>query len=320
MKLLLTFVLTICCLSNSQAQTHTFKSGWCRLAKPVKGSVQGEVASFVCQACAKDKETEQKARATEDKRRADVLAAAYKAKKDAEEKTRLENIRLAKEEEKRVKDKDIADKIAQDALLKKYKDIADKGKINSTVKGEINNSNVNDALIPFSDAKRRVYGLKLDNTEILSLPFENYLTKIIKLNGTSFFEVINYSKDPRYNSNVYANSCLMNNLGEKIKVNGISEFDAPIRTDNNTIILDKNISASEECDNSYCYYLMLGRGGMFQDKSSVLAYLKTQIVRGGGLQICGKYATYHITRFKVDFNCKFLEKTDGYVFDKFDTR
>jgi hypothetical protein len=51
MKKLLILIFTICCWCNTNAQTHTFKHGWCKLAKPQKGSVQAEIASYVCEAC-----------------------------------------------------------------------------------------------------------------------------------------------------------------------------------------------------------------------------------------------------------------------------
>lgn len=72
--------------TNSYAQSHTFKAGWCRYAKKDKGSVKGEVASFQCAACDNEDKKEQDAKIIENKRRADIAAANYKARKDAEQK------------------------------------------------------------------------------------------------------------------------------------------------------------------------------------------------------------------------------------------
>ena len=69
--------------TNSYAQTHTFKAGWCRYAKKDKGSVKGEVASFQCAACDNENKKEEDAKKIEDKRRADIAAANYKAKEAA---------------------------------------------------------------------------------------------------------------------------------------------------------------------------------------------------------------------------------------------
>ncbi len=69
--------------TNSYAQTHTFKAGWCRYAKKDNGSVKGEVASFQCAACDNEDKKEQDAKIIENKRRADIAAANYKAKEAA---------------------------------------------------------------------------------------------------------------------------------------------------------------------------------------------------------------------------------------------
>ena len=69
---------------DSYAQTHTFKAGWCRYAKPMKGDVKGEVAAFQCKLCDKEKAKEEEAKKVEDKIRADLAEVNYKAKKAAD--------------------------------------------------------------------------------------------------------------------------------------------------------------------------------------------------------------------------------------------
>jgi len=90
-KLLFTMLLLLA-ISNVQAQSHTFATGWCKLAK--SGGVKGESASLECQACnAKDKK-EIEAKNVENKRRDDAIVAKAKAEKEA-----YENARKAKQVE-----------------------------------------------------------------------------------------------------------------------------------------------------------------------------------------------------------------------------
>jgi hypothetical protein len=90
-KLLFTIVLLMA-ISKVQAQSHTFATGWCKLAK--SGGVKGESASLECQACnAKDKK-EIEAKNVENKRRDDAIVAKAKAEKEA-----YENARKAKQVE-----------------------------------------------------------------------------------------------------------------------------------------------------------------------------------------------------------------------------
>lgn len=82
----LIFPILLLVTANSYAQTHTYKAGWCRYAKQTKGDVKGEVASFQCKACDKEKQKEEEVKNTESKKRADVATANYKAKKAADKK------------------------------------------------------------------------------------------------------------------------------------------------------------------------------------------------------------------------------------------
>ncbi len=97
-KLLITIVLLLA-VNNVQAQSHTFATGWCKLAK--SGGVKGESARLECQACnAKDKK-EKAAITAENKRRDDAIVAKAKAENDARQATFKEEQRLKQEQDKK---------------------------------------------------------------------------------------------------------------------------------------------------------------------------------------------------------------------------
>jgi hypothetical protein len=77
MKKLLILFVTIFCMNNLNAQTHTFMPGWCKLAKSTGKSAKSESAIHQCQVCdAKDKK-EKDAKLAEDNRRAKVISDKY---------------------------------------------------------------------------------------------------------------------------------------------------------------------------------------------------------------------------------------------------
>jgi hypothetical protein len=103
-KILFTIILLLA-ISNLQAQSHTFAPGWCKLAKA--GGVKGESAILECQVCnAKDKK-EIEAKVAENKRRDDAIVAKAKAEREAFENARLEKLRLAEAEAKRIKNEKV---------------------------------------------------------------------------------------------------------------------------------------------------------------------------------------------------------------------
>lgn len=312
MKRLITICLLIVTTFMVNAQSHNMGGNYnCKLKK---GNWFNE-EKHACPACAAKDKKEKDAKLAEDNRRAQVIWDKAKADKIASENARLEKIRLAQEEAKRIKDKEASDEIARDAMMKKYKEIANKGQIKSNVKGVNISSNLNiENIKTFSDVNRRIYGFKIDDTEVLTFPFEGKLTYIERIKGTNYFQVT-VNKPDGYANGVFSHCYLVNYLGEKMKVEGISTFDFPIDVWKNTLYLCKNLSSPELCDNSYCYEYQLGGSSgvvLFDSQESAAAELKTMIQKGGGLAMCGKYSYHHVEQYKADLNCKFLEKTEGY--------
>ena len=87
-KLILILIIALISYGNTNAQTHTFMPGWCKLAKSTGKSAKSESAIHECQVCnAKDKK-EKATKLAEDNRRAKVISDKYKADKIASENTR----------------------------------------------------------------------------------------------------------------------------------------------------------------------------------------------------------------------------------------
>jgi hypothetical protein len=306
-------MLLLVAISNVQAQSHTFATGWCKLAK--SGGVKGESARLECQACnAKDKK-EQTAKLAEDTRRAKVISDKYKADKVASENARLEKLRLEQAKAKRIKDKEIADKIASDAMMKKYKEIAEKGTVKSNAKGTVTTTDFSlNKIEPFFDKARKIYGFKIDNAEVLTLPIEGRDGSIDRLEGTGYFILNVYAQDPDpryYSSDVYSHSFIINYLGEKMKIKGTTKFDQRIYPNNDlkTIELFTTISTDE-----YDYRPARGNSGLgnfHQSKESAIADIKSNQRAGWDMHCNAKI--YYETRYIVDFNLNLLEESKGYT-------
>ena len=300
---------------KSNENKHTFMPGWCKLAKPSKGSALSESAIHVCQVCnAKDKK-EKDAKLVEDSRRAKVISDKYKADKIASENARLEKIRLEKEEAKRIKDKEALDAIARATMMKKYKEIAEKGRIKSNLKGEAIATDFNlEKVKPFSDRNRKIYGFKIDETEILTLPWEGFATYIDKLAGSNYFKVNVYSEDDKGRED-YSHSYLVNYLGEKLEFDNVNKFDYYPEISENTIYLIKILGTPEKVDNpeKYCYNNSCSVISIYDSENSATAKLESLKVRYGGYAMCFGYLVAHINQYKVNLNGKLIEKSEGYM-------
>jgi hypothetical protein len=318
-KLLFTIVLLMA-ISNVQAQSHTFATGWCKLAK--SGGVKGESASLECQACnAKDKK-EREAKVAENNRRDAIIVAKAKAEKEAYENARLEKIRLAEAEAKRIKNQEIADKIASDAMLKKYKEVAEKGMIKSNVKGTTTTSDLSlDGVIPFSDNTRKIYGFKIDGIEVLTFPFEGIEAFFKRLDKTNFFIVNNYSERNKYGSTIFTNFSLVNHLGVKMKIDGFQNFNN-LAYDQNIIYIVKRTGDPEIITKNKCYNVesdaftnggLNGSVNIYSNRESALAAIETLAVTRSGLAMCYNYKICIANQYKVDESGKLIEKSSGYV-------
>ena len=313
MKSLFLTMLLLFAIQITQAQAHNMGTNYnCKLQK--KGYFFNS-EKHPCPACeAKDKK-EQNAKIAEDKRRFAAAQAEAEAKKAASEKVRLEKLRIEQAEAKRIKDKEIADKIARDAMMKKYKEISEKGKVKSNAKGTTTTTDFSiDKIIPFFDKERKIYGFKIDNAEVLTLPIEGRDGSINRLEGTGYFIVNVYAQhpDPRYySSDVYSHSFIINYLGEKMKINGATKFDQRIYPNNElkTIELFTTISTDE-----YDYEPARGNRGLgnfHQSKESAIADIKSNHRAGWDMHCKAKI--YYETRYIVDFNLNLLEESKGYT-------
>jgi hypothetical protein len=229
----------------------------------------------------------------------------------------LEKLRLAQEEARRVKEKELADEITRKAMMKKYKEIAEKGRIKSNVKGEAVATDFNlDKITPFSDKARRIYGFKIDEIEILTFPWEGFATYIDRLEGSNYFEVTVYNENLKYRgNNTYSHSYLVNYLGEKLVIDKSSTFDYHPRIFENIIYLMKILGTPEKVDNpeKYCYNNSCNSISIYDSRNSAIAELESLKVRYGGYAMCFGYLVAHINQYKVDLTGKLIEKSDGYL-------
>ncbi len=207
-------------LNFVSAQSHNpGPNSNCKLNKNYRPNIE----KISCPACELNDKKEKVAKVAEDKRRSDVVLAKVRAEEAALQIAFQEEKRLKLEEAKRKKDKEIAEKIAIDANVKKNKEIAEKGQIKSNPKaGKVASIDYSiDKLVPFEDKNRKICGLKIDNVEILSIPFETTNANLIRLVGTNYFmlqleNVINNRGNSSYS--------ILDKFGKKFKLEGIDIF------------------------------------------------------------------------------------------------
>lgn len=318
MKLLLITMLTMLCLNSVNAQSHVIKPDVnCKLNKVKYGT-----EAAICPACANIDKKEKEAKEAEDKRRADAIVAKAKAEHEAMNKAREDKLKQEKEDEDKRKEKEESDKIARDAMMKRYNEIAEKGRVKSTVKGEAVSTDFSiDKIETFNDEERRIYGFKIAETEILTFPFENFQTNISRLQGSNFFTVDVYSSvevyaiDPKYKYRaVYSHSYLVNYLGEKLEIDGRTTFDYKIQIYENTIYLMNKLGSPEIVDNpeKHCYRDSYDVISIYESRSSALAGLESLRRRGAGLAMCFNYLVCHVNQYKVNLNGKLIGKNEGY--------
>lgn len=297
MLLTLTFAVL-----NAAGQGHDNSKGGCKLFKNHVST------GYTCPACdAKDKK-EQAARDAEDKRRSDAVNAKWEAEKKATENLRLEKLRLVKEEEKRIKDKAIADQVAHNNEMRRNKETAANGEIKSNVKGLVEKIDPS-TVTTFEDNSRRIYGLISNGKEVLTFPYEESRTTIRKIAGTNLFEVMVMGKHPN-GWEKYLYSFIIDYHGKKLSVNGINKFDYPIaiNTSSNKMYLYKKLAEPEregnKCPEAQTF------GVVFQSKEAAVA----DISKGTGRTcITQSMVSSNVAVYSVDYNFKLLEQVNGFV-------
>lgn len=263
------------------------------------------VGFILCPACEKNEKREREAKTAEDKRRADAVTAKTEADKKTSENLRLEKIRIAKEEEKLIRDKKIADEVKNLDERKRYKQIADAGLVKSNTKGssqKINLSNIES----FKDDKRKVYGFLVNKKEILIFPYDSEAMNINKIDESNIF-VVDVWETP----NKYSYSYLIEYTGKRINVDGIdkSNYRIWVNPQNKLIFFYNKISTEEtgkgvSRDNQ-------GLGNFHNSRESALA--DVQSYRKAGLGMFGDEIVCYDTRYTLDFNGNILEKLNGYT-------
>lgn len=307
-KLLFTIVMLMA-LSNVQAQSHTFATGWCKLAK--SGGVKGESASLECQACnAKDKK-EIAAKNVENKRRDDEIAAKVRAEREAYENARLEKLRLAQQEAKRIKD----EQAANEAMMKRYKEIAEKGIIKSNANGErIETDLIVDKIVPFLDNIRKIYGFKIDNNEVLTIPSLGKISSFSRLKGTNYFELVEYISDRQWSTSI------IDQFGNKKIIDGESKFlyipNNFQLNNNNTICVYVPKGSPKRTEKDYYYSTF--HNMLFNSPDSGLAWLESHQYKSGFKLQWHYYFIYYVKKLILDPKLNLMENSTGYIFVQID--
>lgn len=305
MKKLLTICLVMATIFVVKAQAHISTGKYvCNLVPKSRGTEK-----YLCPACEKIDEKERIARKAEDKKRSDANDAKILADKKAAEALKLEKQRLAKVEEQRKKAKEIADKIANENASRRYKEIASKGIMKSSVKGkdlDVDLSKVES----FVDDKRKVYGFKLNDEEVMTFPFEGKDVSIDRVKGSNLFIV----REENY-------SYLIDITGKRIIVDGNDKttyWGIYKNATNNVIYFEKNHSidkTGQRVDG-------IGNsafGKYYKTKESAMAdvdYYESRRSKGGLVSL-SSVALWFNTRYTLDNSGNILEKSDGYLVTRY---
>ena len=278
MKLILIAILNLFFLGNVSAQSHNLAPySTCRYAKKMKGSSEGGSG---CPACQKSEEQEKEARKAEDKRRTDAIVAQKQAENEARQKAFAEKQKLKqaeennrKIEENNRKIKEAANKIENEANIKKYTEIANKGKINPDEKGPLNSSQISLLdITPFKDDVRKKYGFKIENTEVLSFPFESDFTGIGRIEKTNYF-VLTFNKIENYRTVLFYNK-IIDHLGNELSLKGVNKFEGIYLNSEKTLVYI-NLMGSKEYITTY---FQISKGGslLYDNRESAIARIEME--------------------------------------------
>ncbi len=260
-------------LTYGHAQTaHNTKCMRCKYSKynlekqylkPVKGRALDECA---CTACGEKSRKEHAARQAEEKKRIEVLLAKQKAESLAKEAAFKAEQQRKREEAERKKQQEEKDRIAREALMKKYRDLADKGKI--SVKPGSENTIVETELpvTPFVKDDKKTYGFKLDTVVVFEKPFTDERCSFYRIEKTNYFLLQLSDKD--YKTFRFF---ILNAYGVEQSVNGTKEFSA-VMWPRNQISVFTDTAQPEFVRN---WATVDFRGNMYADKSSAI----TEITR-----------------------------------------
>lgn len=223
LKLMLLVLCTQFCINNINAQAHTFKHGWCKFAPPSKSgkAVQAEIASYVCQACNLKKEKEYAAKKVEDKRRADVAKANYEAIKAAEKKVTDDALAEKKATTERRKIQGEKDRIENEAILKKGREIADNGAIKTEVKKVISNTIGDLRSVEFVNHQNKTFGFKVDNIVKFEQSFAGESCFFTRFNKTNYFILRTYVKKGNEEKEIVN---IVDLQGKILKIKGLDNF------------------------------------------------------------------------------------------------
>ncbi|WDF46432.1 hypothetical protein PQ459_16205 [Chryseobacterium sp. KACC 21268] len=306
-RILLTALIMLFCLNHATAQSHKVGQANynCKLNK--KGWFFNS-EKYPCPACQAKDDKEKAAKNAEDKRREDIIKAKIAADKKAAEVKQLENQRLAKEEEQRKKAKEAADKVANENASRRYKEIAAKGMMKSNVKGQ--NLDVDLSKVEsFADDKRKVYGFKLNDEEVMTFPFDEKNLYIRRIKGSNLFIVDTYGNEKySYLIDITGQRIIVDG-NDKVAFRGIEENEADkVIYFNKNHSIEKTGKRADAIGNS-------AWGKFYKTRESALAdvdYYESRRTKGGLVSL-SSVALWFNTRYILDYNGNILEKSDGYL-------
>jgi len=232
MKAPLTLVLFFALIGGSYAQTaHKTLLPNCKYYKgnpnPEKGAMGIEPGAR-CPVCYEKDKKEQEAKRAEDKRRAEIAAAKAKAEQEARDRARAEEeLARQKERERKIAEEIRLKKEAEEAKrrLDAIRNQYAKGGKGSSVSGA--SIDYIEEITDFYDNKKRVYGIKLQDSVVFSKPYPDDVEtlSIWRIGKSNYFAVSYTLKGAHYSYDDLNNhERIMNMYGEIVKIDGIEWF------------------------------------------------------------------------------------------------
>ncbi len=267
----LILLLMLLVLANANAQTHNTNCMRCKFSKynlgknrgPVKGRALNECG---CEACAVKAQKEHAARQAEEKKRVEAAIAKEKALAEAKRKEWEENQKRQREEAERKKAQEEKDRLARQAVIDKYRELADQGKVNIKAGSNTAPETIDLKVKAFVDTRKKIYGFKIDTLVVFEKPYTTDYCWFNRMGKSAYFYLQFGSGDFKK-----TRSFILDAYGQEIAINGAKEFSLILCPGNQIhVFLDK---AEPEFVRNWADVDF--RSNMYADKSSAI----TEITR-----------------------------------------
>lgn len=306
MQRFLFFLVLFLSLTPLLSQTHNVNCMRCKYSKynleknraPVKGRALNECG---CVACGEKSKKEQAARQAEEKKRVDALIAKQKAEYEAKEKAFAAEQQRKREEIARKKEQEEKDRIAREALMRKYREMADKGKVKVKESAAVETAEIDLKIQPFVNDRDKTYGFKVDTIIVFKKAFTEPTCWLNQIDNSKYFSLQLYDQTSNK-----LRCFLLNMYGEEIAIDGIKEFSL-MTWPKNQIHLYKDKTEPEFVRN---WADVDYRSNMYSDKSSAI----TEITRPRSGYSFGCEDNYVVpaTQYVLNLALEIEQQIEGY--------